>query len=76
MYTDLYVDLAKSIGIIDKVSELPHDTHGQVLKLKRALHGLKQGPQLWNKEMNAFLFGELGWTRADNESSLCYHHDD
>ena len=76
MYTDVYVVLAKSIEIIDNVSDLPHDTHEQVLKLKQALYGLKQGPQLWNKEMHAFLFGEFGWTRADNESCLYNHHDD
>ena len=44
MDTDVYVELAKGIGLIDKVSKLPHDTDGQVLKLRRALYGLKQSP--------------------------------
>ena len=76
MDADVYVDLAKGIGIIDKVSKFPYDTHGQVLKLKRALYGLKHSPQLWNKETKAFLVDELGLTRADDESCMYYHHDD
>jgi hypothetical protein len=75
MDTDVYVDLAKGIQLMDKVSGLPHNSDGQVLKLRRALYGLKQSPQLWNKEMNSFLVDELGWTRADNESCLYYFHD-
>ena len=76
MDTDVYVYLVKGIGLIDKVLKLPHDNDGQVLRLRRALYGLKQSPQLWNKEMNTFVVDELGWTRADNESCPYYHHDD
>ena len=76
MDTVVYVDLAKGIRIIDKVLKLPHDTHGHVLMLKRALYGLKQSPKLWNMKMNAFHVDEFGWTRADNEPCLYNHHDD
>ena len=76
MDTDVYVQLAKGISLLDKVTGKPHDADGSVLKLRRALYGLKQSPQLWNKEMNSFLVNELGWTRADNESCLYYFHDE
>ena len=75
MDTDVYVGLAKGVELIDKVSKLPYNFDNQVLKLRRALYGLKQSPQLWNKEMNSFLVDELGWTRADNESCLYYYHN-
>ena len=42
MDTDVYVQLAKGISLLDKVTGKPHDADGSVLKLRRALYGSKQ----------------------------------
>ena len=54
-----YMDLPKGISLRDTDGKL-HTT----VKLKRALYGLKQSPQLWSKALNKFFIQECGFTRA------------
>ena len=54
-----------------------HDVNydNRVVRLLRALYGLKQSPQLWNKELNRVLVDELNLTVvAAPRAGLAYHH--
>ena len=73
--SDMYVSLAKGVQLIDKATGLPYNHNGDALKLRRALYGCRQSPQLFNKVVNQFFVEELGWVRGENESCL-YHHFD
>ena len=67
---------------------LRHD--GSILvKLIKALYGLRQSPKLWNDAISAFLVGKLGFTRSEldncyftkvnddgSKMDLCLHVDD
>ena len=66
-----YMDLPKGISLRDTDGKL-HTT----VKLKRALYGLKQSPQLWSKALNKFFIQECGFTRAKSETCLYYKHQD
>ena len=46
-------------------------THGSVTLL-RALYGLRQSPQKFNKDLVKFLVGESGFLQASADSCLFY----
>ena len=54
-----------------------HDVNydNRVVRLLRALYGLKQSPQLWNKELNRVLVDELNLTRASADACLYYYRN-
>ena len=64
--SDTFLELPKYMGVRyqGKIS--------RVVKLRRALYGLKQSPQLWNKAITAFFCDKCGMTRATSETSLFY----
>ena len=46
---------------------------GQVLKLNKAIYGLKSSPRLWNKTLDAF-FGEMDFKPSAVDPCLYIHH--
>ena len=72
---EIYVKLPKGISILTldeagkKVPLESLESAGKALKLIEALHGLKQAPQLWNKELISYL-AELGLKCLESESSI------
>ena len=46
---------------------------GQVLKLNKAIYGLKSSPRLWNKTLDAF-FAELDFKPSAVDACLYIHH--
>ena len=72
---DVYDDLPKGVTLKDRKTHLYNNTDNMVLKLRKSCYGLRQSPQLFNKEMPDFLVNSLGWIRSKNESSLYYRHD-
>jgi hypothetical protein len=54
------------------------DEHGKVhtiVKLLRALYGLRQSPQKFNKELVKFLVEESGFKQTSADSCLFYHYN-
>ena len=74
---EIYVKLPKGVSItmLDEAGErVPMERAGYVLRLLKSLYGIKQAPQLWNKELTRFL-GTLGFSRFESESSIYIQRD-
>ena len=67
--TFLNGELAKTIFIKQASGFVIKGTEHKVLKLRKALYGLRQAPQAWNAKLDATL-GELGFTRCATEHTL------
>ena len=65
--TEITVKLPKGITVKGQSSS-------KVLRLLRALYGLKQSPQLWNKHLNHQLT-QLGFKRAHGDTCLYHYYD-
>ena len=72
---DSYVRLPKGVSIASNTDPSVSTDNGYVLKLLRSLYGLKEAPQIWNKELSQFAEDE-GFVRADSETSLYYKIND
>ena len=59
---NIYMKLPEGLKIARK-SQLDTGVSQLVCKLKRALYGLKEPPQLWNEDINTFLCS-IGFTRS------------
>ena len=71
--TPIYLQLPNGITVDARYADGRYDN--RVVKLLRALYGLKQSPQLWNKELNRILTEVHGFTRCHTDSCLYYHSD-
>ena len=54
--------------------EVTGQSSGRVLRVLRALYGMRQSPQLWNKHLNSHLVS-LGFKRAHGDSCI-YHFEE
>merc|ERR1712185_796695 len=68
--TPIYVQLPNGITVDARYQDGRYDN--RVVRLLRALYGLKQSPQLWNKELNRVICEKLGFTRSTSDSCLYY----
>ena len=68
---DSFVRLPKGVSIASNLDSSVSTDNGYVLRLLRSLYGLKEAPQIWNKELSRFAEDE-GFVRADSETSLYY----
>ena len=71
MDTEMYMTLPKGVNLVDVNDPSKSTLTGYVIRLLRSLYGLKQSPQLWNKELDRF-FTKYNFHRADAETSLYY----
>ena len=71
--TPIYVQLPNGITVDARYQDGRYDN--RVVRLLRALYGLKQSPQLWNKELNRVICEKLGFTRACSDSCLYFFED-
>ena len=74
---EIYVRLPKGVNIMalnDMGKRVPLEKANKVLRLLKSLYGIKQAPQLWNKELTRFL-GTIGFQRLESESSVYVKHD-
>ena len=70
----IYVQLPSGITVDARYQDGKYNN--RVVRLLRALYGLKQSPQLWNKELNRVLTDELQFSRSINDSCLYYHESE
>jgi hypothetical protein len=75
MDTEVFVRLARGISLRDRRDGSDPINNGMSLRLLKSIYGLRQSPQLWNKEINTFMVDEMGFTRGSNESSMYHRHD-
>ena len=68
--TPIYLQLPDGITVDARYPNGKYDN--RVVRLLRALYGLKQSPQLWNKELNRILTDVHGFTRSTSDSCLYY----
>ena len=69
----VYLQLPNGVTVDKRHTDGRYDS--RVVKLLRALYGLKQSPQLWNKELNRVLVEELGLSRASADACLYYYRN-
>ena len=62
-------ELAETVFVKQAPGFVVKGAEHKVLKLRKALYGLRQAPQAWNAKLNATL-GELGFTRCATEHVL------
>ena len=65
--TEICIKLPKGITVRGQ-------SDSKVLRLLRALYGLKQSPQLWNKHLNHQLL-QLGFVRAHGDTCIYHFHE-
>ena len=72
----IYIQLVRGVNLRSKADGTDPLQHDMALRLLKSLYGIKQAPQLWNKDITNFMVNEsFGFTRASAESSLYYKHD-
>ena len=67
---DIWLRLPPGNVLVDRSGK----THN-IVKLLRALYGLRQSPQKFNKELVKFLVAESGFSQTSADSCLFYLHD-
>ena len=51
-----------------------YEVRGQILKLNKALYGLREAPRQWHKKLTTWLI-ETGWTRSEYDGCVFYHEE-
>jgi hypothetical protein len=67
-------ELSKEVYVVQPPGYVTADKEQQVLKLQKALYGLRQNPRAWYAKLDDTL-GTLGFTRSPLEHALYRHGD-
>ena len=66
----LYGDLEEEIYMEQPEGFIKPGMESHIIKLKKAIYGLKQAPLCWNKKLNAFIIDKLKFTRLKTDTCV------